>query len=92
MCLQVWWNKVSENHESREAAIAKLMETQIWGPPASFVWEGFRKGTVASVKALQESYPSGSFPNARQFSIFSYVPGAFQAALSALELSGSESE
>ena len=32
-----------------QTVLARLIESQIWHPPADSVWGGFRKGTVDSV-------------------------------------------
>ena len=62
-----------------QTVLASLMESQILYPPASSVWGGFRKRTMAS-----------AHPGA--FSFFLCPTGAFQAATPGLELRKSESE
>ena len=57
------------------------MEFQIWHQLASSVGRGFSTGTMAF-----------AYLDARHFSFFLYITGAFQTATLLLELRGSESE
>ena len=64
-----------------QTVLARLMESQTWHQFAGSVAGGFRKGKMASVHH-----------GARQFSFSLNTTGAFQVAILALELRGSESE
>ena len=61
--------------------LARLMESQIRHQLAGSVWAGFRKGTMAS-----------AHPDARHFRFSMCTTGAFQSAISELELRRSRSE
>ena len=79
-----------------QTVLVRLMESQIWHPPAGPValWgEGSENGqwslpTFLSGRKLSPS----SCLDATHFSPSLYTPGAFQAATLLLELRGSESE
>ena len=64
-----------------QTVLARLMETQIWHQPTSFVVEGLSRGTMAS-----------ALPNTRHFNLSLYSTGALQAAIPVLEPRGSDSE
>ena len=72
----LWFSKVSHT------MLARLMESQIWYLPASFV----------AVRAFlsRRKLSSRSCLDARHFSSSLYVTGAFQAATLVLEVRGHE--
>ena len=76
--------------------LSRLMESQIWQPPAGSVallGEGSEKGQWPLPTFLSgiNLSPNSHF-DARHFCSYLYSTGAFQAANQVLELRGSESE
>ena len=95
---QAGWSGISWNHQSEANVLARLMETQIWHPPACTGWfgGGLKKGTMASFvwdKLLEiTSVWEKAAPPAITLKLDnSYVPGAFKIAAPALKLRASES-
>lgn len=77
-------------HGLRESQMVldRLMETQIWQPPASPTWkvDGSTNNGFCQLLCLRESCPSSPCPVARQLSSSPFVPGNFQASAPLLEL------
>lgn len=67
--------------------LARLMETYIWWPHLPVCGRAqLRNSGTWQHFSLEERYPSTPCPEAGQFSFSLYVPGAFWAAMAALEL------
>ena len=71
----LWISKVGHT------VLARLMGSQIWHQPTSFVGGGFSKGTMTS-----------AHPSARHFGLSLYTTGAIEAVTPVLELRRSKSE
>ena len=78
---QVGWGGVSGDLQSGSNSVSLVDGVSDMVPAALSVGEGFRKRTMASTHL-----------DARNFTLFLYTTGAFQAATSVLEFRGSESE
>ena len=76
--------------------LARLMESQIWHPPASSValWEESSEKGQWPLPAFLfgRKLPLSSCLDARHFSFSLYATGAFEAVTLVLELRGNESE
>ena len=79
-----------------QTVLARLMESQIWHPPASSVTllgEGSEKGQWPLPAFLSgRNLSFSSHLDARHFSFSQYATGTFQAATPVMELRGSECE
>ena len=80
--LQVRWSKVSGITRAGQTVRARLMETQIWCPPAGFVVVGVSEKEKWTLPALLSGglLPASSHPDVVQFSSSQFVPASFKAA------------
>ena len=86
---KVGWGGASGNHQDEANSVNQVAEVSDRCPPASSLWGGLQKGTVALPAVLLGRMLSPSSPpGARHFSSYPYASGAFEAAAPCWSLAG----